>query len=738
MFDRCFRYKSDHNQQGIYMVLFAIVVGTVFTGLLALVFGTGLIGSNYNKMQSVTDLATMAALDEFLNSEEEFELKKVAAIKRANAVFAQNNFPFLKDIVTVDSTDPESGKLVFGRWIRTAKDAMGEESCVTYPCFIDYSYDNTKLINAIRFKAKASFDNLFSIPGLKVLTESDEISLESQSTATVVQRCIAFMVDMSKSVAEETHWYEPHVEDENGLLTVWDPPENFGPASFMPSAKYECYKGNGSTYTDEDSWPPAETKYCRSCYGNVTTNCCSGLGREYCQASLALSGDRAVRPSTTDGTYPYKHYMSDYQTRFTVPTDTDSKEIFVDQYINPLQDYYGPEPFARYLRAINLSIDNLTERGSGADQAMLVSIRGDTYNPRRDAYPKDGSLTNNFRMLQQLTNIMNKGAVTNASPGTLASSHPVVSPNFIDIGFYPWGASDKELGYTNIIEPMYQVARKLDKCPASAQKVIVLATDGRHNCACPPWHWDPVAHECTTDDWSCNNSNWVFFRNANYRFTGLVAQDWPYPTLTEFLKEKGIMLTTLIDSQYVNPGFYNRKYDPDEPGVMKDRHESDPDNDDIFYTSLNDAYKAGHPIVEGWNPEKLIDTYCTGGCSQSYEAKDPSLSVGLVSMTFAHASIETGGVFCPLMVPCENGHSYADGKDGTMHTLNCTGENGSCYDADGMVRTEVRKFFHEMPGYWRPNQPQRCSPYAGTKYQQAFRCIMETFGLNPYILVEED
>src|SRR6185436_4718504 len=73
-----------------------------------------------------------------------------------------------------------------------------------YPCFRQSDITNGETVNAVKAVIKTSSDNPILAP--TQMLGGTEFSLQESAIGSIVPRCIAFLLDTSKSTVEQTHY----------------------------------------------------------------------------------------------------------------------------------------------------------------------------------------------------------------------------------------------------------------------------------------------------------------------------------------------------------------------------------------------------------------------------------------------------------------------------------------------------------------------------------------------------
>jgi len=779
--------KIVHSESGIYLVLLSFLTFTLVM-LVAMVIGLAEISSTQVKMQGLGNYAALAALEDFSRDEDKRPIKLTdrqrEARDRAVTLVKTNKIAGLKELGNISlpgeilSSADDSGKMIFGKWYRFAptgnSDPCGNGG--KFPCFGAITVEDPatdQIINAVRVEVKnqssgnpmvTSFFNTFGASGVPV---------SSTSTAAVVQRCAAFVLDVSFSSVAETHnsnkqilkmkpggGFNSYIIDYGVNRT----PKNFGFA-FIPGFRVQAAPGKVFNCYDRTTWNAAVP--------GIVNN---GEPLFWC----SLTGYDGVfgpsdphRPSGNRDVY--EHFLTDYILDLSSPFKlTPYGPVWVDRLIDPFATnvHYGPEPLSRFYNSFNVALRQLVREGSSDDRGLLVAFRG-YVNNKLDMHPREGDpepLEKNLQYLVQLTNVLNRGTRSIDDTGPTYEHHP----NFIDKGWFPirlanhpdaniWPEGSSSLlqlsSGTNIVEALTKARNALADtqfCPPDSQKIILLASDGISSCSYNPIPPAGVpVRDCAAPR---EPEDYVKYKLAEKQLLFDVLPS---------LKKSGISLSVMLDGENVGGNFINRSIigadgnkifldsslarsldfkgfdviDPlsksaqapyqDDPkrffetrpgGIMVQNycqtHKTMPPS--AGFSGLFDPICPFSDFVLDPDPSVMEESDDVLAFARNGELWNPSLPPGpsnpIIQFrrpngVLGHMVLETGGQFCPLLDPCDP-NWYEDPDDDDQYTL--------------------------MPVHRIEGTAIKCPAYRENKNEQAARCALEAIGLNPYVLVDED
>jgi hypothetical protein len=369
-----------------------------------------------------------------------------------------------------------------------------------------------------------------------------------------------------------------------------------------------------------------------------------------------------------------------------------------------------PEPLSSFLLGFNAGVRMLERQRTAADRVRMSIFRGKGTTAPFPAPPE--YFTTDPSIMVQLTNALNRGKIATqySFGGTPSYSSQEVHPNFIDLGWFPimqrGSQPDNllEVG-TNIVGAIKDAMDALAnsaQCPSGAQKSIIIATDGVSTC------YDQAGTPLCGTAYS-------FFQTAETQLisgaSSLLAQ----------LKERKIAVTTLLAGSDAQPHFVDRMNNGSFLGYREAVS--------VGYRGLIDLGGGLFSGDSSMNGQLLVDSrpscagfpgnLCPGATEverDSYAFTNLNGSQGTflrrANGVLAHLSIETGGVFCPLL-PQGNSSQYED--------------------HDSNPATPLRlKDSERISGGIRTIAESAVSPG-----EIAAECVRQTLGGNPFTLVSD-
>lgn len=690
---------------GFYLVLTAMLIFVIIVfGLL--VIGIGFLTINKAKIQSVANSVAMAALSGYMNrtGTNDYSVRIQDGLANANAVLGANrpigNSGTFGQLIITDGTTTapadQSGELIFGKWYYEDPDGagIGEDPCAAngYPCFIALPVptgsDTTKVANGARVTIRNQNTNPIIAPFTNLLGYSGFV-LRATATVTIVQRCTAFLMDVSYSTVAETH--PPAILSPDPAVSDFEPP---------PRPPYTTKPGATVPYPSLYAF----RKFPEFSDGVPVSACIPGVvtTKEEFYWCAMLNDSEYRNPSDLETT---RHYITDYMLpedtsgsadpaweETTKDVDGNSVSILIDKFYNG-SSHTGPEPFVTFLKAFNSTARKMAEEQVAGDRVMLVAFAG-------KIIPKIGSggtsisgavgPTTDLGLIAQLTNYMNLGLY--GPPAAVGGSYAPypgsseIHPNFLDMGMVPLNVPATENEFqanTHLAQALYETSVVLQDCPAGANKSIIVATDGLATCRYGEFGDSPTPFDVNGTSRCSNTYSTYMAAEAQMMAptTGIIAR----------LKDEGIGVTTLVRGSLVEPHILNIK--PAGSDHFLDFLEAV----GMQYGGLNDP-SGNMNIVSIHHPD-----YPTVSDADSFTNPPFHRALGLL----VELSAQTGGIYCPLLDP---GNFFE-------------------YDPNGKLMDSVRSV----------GAPEYRSIYNLSVPEQAVDCALRAVGTdNPYVLVEED
>ncbi|RMG45045.1 MAG: hypothetical protein D6719_00830, partial [Candidatus Dadabacteria bacterium] len=760
-----------------YILLTSAIIIIAILSLVALLTGAGFLLSNQARFQKIVNFASLAAMEEFSKDPSlPYRQRAQNALNRANELLAANRLPGISgnlgDLNFENANQQGDGTLKLGMWYRSDPDKDGpQDPCNgVYPCFkentsVNDAPDDT-LANAIRIEVSTDpFSSPLVFPFCKLFGRCAE-KVKAQATAAFAQRCTAFVIDASLSTYSMTHNVKepfelispPAAQPPDGDGLFWDrdnlPQWYFDWLNAVTNSEWwktpDCHGHSVGPFTGE--FKPEDIYYCAVkpraagedplsprqkvwlslpfyAAHRVSTNTChlpsfyttGGKGNweqvYYCNT---LPG-----PRPAGNVDPKVHYRSDYGVR-NVGSNNIYQQVLLDQFVSSDRKYWGPQPYSSYFLAINAALRSWMSEYSAGDRAMLTAFAGKILGsfPERSSIliPK---MTDNLAEMVQLTNLDNRGTF-DRNGNSLTQE---IRPNFLDyrlFSLYPENYSDLE-GHTNIILAFNDAIKALnDSCPASAKKVIVIASDWIPTCALKRWGSNPPDPATTNyNDFKCGPQWYSFSRHieAMEQLASLHQARWyqPEKSVLNRLIEQGISVVAIAAGEHIGLNFRNAK---DENGNFINNFY------DLYskgfygfnrrrYTAIDPAMYDFHPLgtLSGCDSDSMYSN-CNKEAFRNAGAPLPDDS-GIYQYRWsqgvaADMAIYTNGVYCPLMPPC------ADSEYVPVDPNNPGGKQ--------ILKDEHRE----------QNTYESCALYKQSMAEQAAECVIKALKSNPYLLVAED
>lgn len=684
------RRASRNSESGIYIIFLALLLVFALMAVFALVIDVGLGTTASSRLQNIANVTALSALEEFtrqIDPTVTYDAKLQAALTRANEIIVQNRkLPGIRsDLGELMYGNPgEGGELIPGMWYPERPSNVTLDPCGgKYPCFVqnDPAAAPTTA-NAMRIRMHTQADNPLLVPFAKAAGfRNDFLTVSAQSTATLVQRCTVYLLDISRQSVFETHKaqsesYDSDFADQLGAFAyLWD-----------------------------HAWPDTFD------------------GQRWQDLRVSRAGQ------TSPPMPAHMHFRSDYG-RMLSPNGVFT---IVDKYFESYDGYYGPQPLTNYYLAFNAGLRKVDSVKSPGNKALLYPFTGWDY-PTEPPVDNGGNfqLTEDLGYLIHLTNFLNRGMED--SFGSPIRSLPQESPNAIERGWFPLvfsGADDPAITGSNQVRALQGAITALSNagnCPESAVKAIVMATDGIPSCT-------GITGNPTVDCAPLPGQ----VEDPISRYNG--ARAIILSSLRQQLMDSEISLTTIIDAEGVQPNIANVQQNgdylnPDQARALgycgadvvnpdgsvtrcdptKRFFNTDPDVQEPD-KKPDGTYVGDIPPFDVWQQScQLFPQFATGAflCDYNQYARRYYNYLGAnvkfrdPNGLWGQLAFDTGGVVCPIMPLCDP----------------------SEYDANGNLTDAARA----TKGPWLT-----CSPTKKTKMEQAVDCVIKAVASNPFQNVEDD
>ena len=629
----CFKNLDRSHENGVSLLLGTFFI-FILAGLAALGIGLGFVASGKSRIQNITNLVSLSALE--IISKQGSNLNVAA---RANQIASANRVPGMSPMGDIQErshalpSGGSGGSIEYGNWYFSDPDGIGASAPLdpcgvgNYPCFVASAEYNPQ-VNSVRVTVQNQASNNPILTPFAGFFGYDGGYVTSKSTAVLAGQCSILLQDVSLSTTYDTH------KNPNLPTSV-----EANPAYFVyPASVYPC-----SSLTEH-----FENNYC------------------------ALEAARAAG-STVD---PTIHYQLDYQPRGAVSGAgaVGEGQILVDTFVdtNSPTVFEGPEPLRTFFLASNSALRNMFEGSAGSFWAGIGFENGVSNVSPTSRWVPSGGFATNPGSLVQATNLDNRG--TTDENGSDVS--PLVTSNFLNYGWFPhiWINSPNVDGRTevsNIVEAFevaiaqFQSTTILSTCPATYRKTIILSTDGVGNC----WKTGGTpSYQCQDDIVGYNN-----YINQLLN------------TVSGELQRKNISVVVLFGGQYVGAHFINR--DATASGYQTETGSN--------FFGFQEALVNGYGAFAETDPlRKIIDespeisdpaeynNWCNSSANCHTAADCTTLicrnryamermgsidTTGAASVKFrqpaavlAQLAIDTKGIFCPLLPLDPNPSHYVD------------------------------------------------------------------------------
>ncbi|MBX7137069.1 MAG: hypothetical protein K1X83_03725 [Oligoflexia bacterium] len=743
------RARPLSEARGIYLVMFSLLL-VVILMLVAVLVSLGYLTSSQLRFQRVSNFVALAGLEDFLqNTQQAYDQRALSARNRAEQILQENKLPGFESFggIAQDGVSGAPGTIIFGEYLATRPAVPSARQCgdaeTDYPCFIAHPPPDPALnlpTNSTYVKLRNQSGNTLNSAFCSLLGTCD-IGVQANATASLVQRCTSLIIDVSPSTYSATHPVgcgSGCFASKASQYSVWSTMAGCeGPTAGPEDDILHCAAKAQVTPPKPNERAPVSYAFYRAdnypyqqvlpgsaasmIGGTVQYSPLPGPGVDpQCQNSSWINGANRLlfcnmyaQRDTASSISPF-HYQSDYRVRQIVDPDNVTRYLLVDSFVTPDGTYRGPEPLASFFQAFNSGLREMKKNLTAADRAALMGITGRI----KGQFPSNG-LSNNFGMLVQLTNFENRGTFTfDAATGYHVES-PEIRPNFLDYGLFSVGETYVDSS-TNLVLALNRAISLLNDpnngCPSTAQRTIVIATDGVSSCRVDGGNLSSV----DPNDYLCDFDDYSVFVDAERQ---LVDEDDPNSVLSRLINNQ-INVIVLQAGAYLGLNYRNMAYN----GRLLDLPE-------IYSRSMGGGYNTpGSNLFDtisrckgptGWQACPDQTAYSNIG-NEGYR-------FGLPIRALADLGIMSGGIYCPLMPSCsaaEHGWACDDSP-----TCCDDGESGGC--CYKKVNVNDPNSICKLKDSYRPvGSYQDCSIYNLSSGQQAAKCVLDGLGGSPYVLVE--
>lgn len=737
--------RKNAAQRGVYLSLMALS-SIALLAILILAIGAGFVLTGKTRLQNITNVAALAALESFTSSEgASFSARASDSLTRANFILGQNSVPGFEPLLGAlhpAGAPGEYNSLTLGTYHAREPNDTDDPCNGDYPCFLPLltgSAPASATANAARIDIQLPISF-----GLGNFLGRGSFSVATTSVATMRPQCTGYILDVSMSTTSETHQLisnagqhpcvalglgcnTPACQDlvtTPGFYDVCRNCKNQSPCYPARAIKTAPFPGWGS----DDDPPPVPSiqpitvglPFYR--LGSSADGVCTSEAAlsdtdhperiYWCNTPNAPVSGSPAQPGPGD---PVQHMRQHYRTLNSPLGEVRVDSLHIDNV------YEGPQPFIRFMKAFNVGLRQVQARATVGDSALFSVFVGRV----RDTYPTfadDGEyLTENLGFLIQLTNAENRGLFdwnNNAVPGKSR-----IHPNFVDRGWFPIPDGAQINTRTNLVVALYTTAITLmQNCPVGSKKSIVLATDGLGVCTYNPEIGGDAGIDCGTG----TSLNRYLASNSQLIGGGLPGE---WQDIKAMLNEGEISLTTLLDSSRLRLELFNRENEDAEcgawtPGV------GFANEDPACYVSATQARAFGYVQTDPDDPSpENLETWFLDSRSLKSDGTvgtlaevwaDPNGAIGLAPGVMANISIGSGGIVCPLLQTADASWYYDPTGGGRNCAIPCT----DCQPC--VLKSQYRD----------PSGSTVLSPTYLTKSEQAADCVSKAVTAVPFILAE--
>lgn len=431
------------------VLVFVAIIAVAIVLMIGLAIDTLRIGSAKQKQQRTAELAALAALEAYIAAPGSHEDKIEAAIYKAEKVAASDEnilktpIPGLHQAkigaLSLEETSTGQGDNVYGTmtagrwWFSAPEDGCGTkpEPCPCLsgvfngPCFEAFKSPPTPPTQASAFLVNLRTESSNPVKTIfaKAGKGMDSIHLHSSATASLVPRHAAFVVDMSRSIVEDSNFH-----DQN---TFYDPADPANLAASDPNApwpSWAAYRLTGPCTSAEEANAVLipDSKLVRRPAKLIWVGCNAFHAPGTVPANCTWPGLKSYRPGGLEDIS--HHYKDDYACQ---GFDSDGDGSFDQWYLveknhvprdvwqrGVKRTYVGPEPLSSIMGGIWQTIavmetysvpdDRIIFIGFDHDIIERTRVVGPTYKDDLTLDPVSGKLL--FTTLKELTDISASGA----------------------------------------------------------------------------------------------------------------------------------------------------------------------------------------------------------------------------------------------------------------------------------------------------------------------------------------
>lgn len=552
---------NKNNEKGGVIVFIACIIG-VLLFMVGVVLDTGITTSSKTAYENTANMIALAALKSFSASDQVLNSQKLQDSVIESQAVAQNNFDlwlgkgFMEDPSQTQSdvtlTGGQNGQLTPGYWFHTKPagcNGTGSSNFVTQgmiegwmsrtsncpcafdttrigvdndgwkgACFIevtDLNHSNTS-ITAMKVNLNTNPNSGIAHTISQIFSGSKSFGISTEAIAAYIPRHILMAVDLSPSIAEETH-SDSRLEDPNSSTGILNsevygefvyqiaPTDSTKNIRTIPTWPYR-HSGNagGAKYTSAIDFsplpllPPVEinpaTKYFEIIESQSFSCLSDGYGdpanvRTFLDSTLGLITETGYCDNYFASPGGATRSQSDYELMTVNTTDGDrdsdsNKQAMSNAtFLVDLHSGTAPEPLTSVINGVHSTLTSFQNRGFDSDRIGVVGFDDDILNIR--------STTQAGASGQQLALLSIKDPeYQNWIDDTNTSSNP---RGYLSRLFFPRIFSG-EAFVNNLMDPPYtesampsvmgealtMFANAPDK--ENAQAMMILFTDGLATC----------------------------------------------------------------------------------------------------------------------------------------------------------------------------------------------------------------------------------------------------------------
>lgn len=738
--------RHSKKETGIYLTLLAVFL-VALAILCALVMGLGYVFTDLTALQNITNLSSLAAIEEFVTTDRvipdssapggfrqiTFYERAQKAITRANQVLSENSLlgtsTALGSLSLYPSSSPGSGgELILGNFYREKPPGAEPVTCITkgYPCFVPVpDLSNTSSANAVRIQGKGQ--NILA--PLASFVGQDLFQIETAALGTIVPRCTAFVLDLSASTTQETHPQNPG--------TLIGPTDNPPPPPYISNPTFaslfaytaskviglNCAQPPDSTYTlplvhAEQAYWCNMNYYC----GNPDPDHTRSNADEDLATLNGWDHYVTTRPDVPGmekgwwGGPKARCRFPDYKL-VTVPTGSGDVNFWIDRLRNsdPSVNYTGAQPFNSFLGAANAIFRLLESQANLDDQGILLGFDGSVRSSYPSINPGPAKLSRDIGMLAQLTNpdaVETYDIDTSRAAGAPPIVGQAVYPNYTTLLLFPIRSDTAGSNLSEAVQTATSILSS--ECLPEARKSIILATDAISTCS--------QATGCATFSFDPN------YLTAESELAGLVPE----------LISRKIALTVIADGDYVGLNYKNVCKDStctefltfEEAQAKGYRGDPSAPAANIFFDAspvIPADLVGDYDTWKTTNCGSLSEVLCQNKYAFRYAGEKTGVKFPRGAATIFDLAFQTGGLACPMLPLCTTGPGCTEAvQPGCLN--NCYEDKDNNSDTPCTLKNSNR-----VPGTF-----QTCSPQAVSKLEFAERCAKDAVAKNPFVLAEED